>query len=87
MNNYRESNNSKQLKFNYDPASSKEINDCLEDAKDLLLEIGFLYNHTSKARMAKIKGLIQRAESRSEDIAIIRGIIRQIRWFSNSKIN
>ena len=87
LNSYRGSKNYNQKKFNHDPASTKEINACLEDAKDLLLEIGFLYNHTSKARMGKIKGLIQRAESRSEDISMIRGIIRQIRWFSHRKTN
>jgi len=82
LNNYRNSN---KLQFEHDPASSKEIEDCIEDTKDLLLEIGFLYKHTANARMSKIKGLIQRAESRSEDISLIRGIIRQVRWFSNNK--
>ncbi len=87
LNNYRELNDNRKLNLSHDPASSKEIDDCLEDAKDLLLEIGFLYSHTAKARMGKIKGLIQRAESRSEDISLIRGIIRQVRWFSNKRIN
>lgn len=87
LHNYQNENNYNEKKLVYDPASSKEIDDCIEDTKDLLLEIGFLYSHTAKSRMSKIKGLIQRAESRSDDISLIRGIIRQIRWFSNNKTN
>ncbi len=61
-------------------AKVKELNDCLIDAQDVLLEIGFLLQHTSKARMAKFKGLLQRAGVKSEEVALIRGIVRQIRW-------
>ncbi len=67
------------------PASAKELSDFIEDAKELLLEIGFLYNHTANSRMAKIKNLLQRANSSSADISLIRGMIRQVRWFSKSK--
>ncbi len=69
----------------YELASPKELNDCIEDTKNLLLEIGFLQEHTAKARMAKIKTFLNRAEARKEDIYITRGILRQIRWFSKSK--
>ncbi len=69
----------------YELASPKELNDCIEDTKELLLEIGFLQDHTAKARMAKIKSFLTRAEARKEDIYITRGILRQIRWFSKNK--
>tara|TARA_B100001250_G_scaffold25009_1_gene20742 strand:+ start:389 stop:1138 length:750 start_codon:yes stop_codon:yes gene_type:complete len=69
----------------YELASPKELNDCIEDTKELLLEIGFLQDHTAKARMAKIKSFLNRAEARKEDIYITRGILRQIRWFSKNK--
>ena len=69
----------------YELASPKELNDCIEDTKELLLEIGFLQDHTAKARMAKIKSFLTRAEARKEDIFITRGILRQIRWFSKNK--
>ncbi len=71
----------------YTVASPKELNDCIEDIKDLLLEIGFLQNHTAKARMAKIKTFLHRAETRKEDVNILRGMLRQIRWFSKDKSN
>ena len=77
---------SKQETIQYfDPATPKELNECIEDAKNLLLEIGFLHTHTANARMAKIKSLLHRAEARSEDLALIRGVLRQTRWFSKNK--
>ncbi|AAQ00189.1 MULTISPECIES: RNA methyltransferase [Prochlorococcus] len=82
---YNETSNHKKNFITYKTASAKELNDCLDDVKKLLLEIGFLYDHTANARMSKIKGLLQRAEARSKDVSLIRGILRQIRWFSKKK--
>ena len=52
----------------------------LDDAQDLLLEIGFLLEHTVSARMAKLQNLLQRASARREEVALLRGMIRQVRW-------
>ena len=52
----------------------------LEDAKDLLLEAGFLLSHTASARMAKVRDLLQRAAVRPEEVALLRGMVRQLRW-------
>ena len=70
--------------FNY--PYPKDLDNFLKDAENLLLEIGFLYKHTKKARMAKIKGFLQRGEVREEEISLFRGIIRQLRWFNDKKI-
>ena len=67
------------------PASPKQIEDCLNDAEALLLQIGFLYSHTSKARMSKLKALLQRAEVQPKEISLIRGIVRQMRWAINNQ--
>ena len=67
------------------PALPKQIDDFLKDSEDLLLEIGFLLEHTSDARMSKIRCLLQRAEVRSEEVSLIRGILRQVRWAINNK--
>ncbi len=67
------------------PASAIQLNDFLNDAKDLLLEIGFLLEHTSNSRMRKVKDLLQRAEIRSNEVSLLRGMVRQIRWAINSK--
>ena len=78
-------NNTASIKNSINPASAKELNDFIQDAQKLLLGIGFLHKHTANSRMAKIKNLLQRAEASSQDVSLIRGILRQVRWFSNSK--
>ena len=74
----------KSLSINsYIPSSPKQLNDFILDAQELLIEIGFLLQHTANARMTKVKSLLKRAEIRSEEIALLRGMIRQIRWAIN----
>ena len=62
------------------PASAREIEDFLKDAERLLKNVGFLLEHTSKARMSKVRILLQRAKIRGEEVSLIRGMVRQIRW-------
>ena len=57
-----------------------QLDACLSDAEDLLLEAGFLLEHTAKARMAKVRALLQRALARPEEVALLRGMVRQLRW-------
>lgn len=52
----------------------------LADAEELLLAVGFLYPHTAAARMARLRGLLQRAGLTPEDTALLRGMVRQCRW-------
>jgi len=54
----------------------------LADAEALLLEVGFLYPHTARARMAKLRQLLLRAEASADDVALLRGMVRQLRWAS-----
>ena len=61
-------------------AAPAQLIDCLDDAEDLLLEAGFLLKHTARARMAKIKGLLQRSLVSPEELAMLRGMVRQLRW-------
>ena len=63
-----------------DPAPAGQMNAFLEDAEDLLLEVGFLLDHTASARMAKVRDLLQRASTRGSEVALLRGMIRQLRW-------
>lgn len=51
----------------------------------LLLQIGYLYPHTAKARMAKFRRLFNRAGLSRDEIAMLRGILRQMEWFSQSQ--
>tara|TARA_B100000700_G_scaffold330914_1_gene459973 strand:+ start:2803 stop:3486 length:684 start_codon:yes stop_codon:yes gene_type:complete len=66
-------------------ANQSEINDFIDDARKLLLEIGFLHEHTSQARMRKIRRMLNKSELNENDIAILRGIIKQLKWAINQK--
>jgi tRNA/rRNA methyltransferase len=75
--------------FTCPPAASHEVSsrgaleDALEDAEALLLQVGFLLPHTAAARMAKVRALLQRAEVSSAEVALLRGMVRQLRWAAN----
>jgi len=72
--------NLKSRGINNSPAPVKQLEDCLDDLSEVLLEIGFLMEHTQEARMSKFKSLLQRAEVKSEEVALIRGVVRQMKW-------
>ncbi len=63
-----------------DPAGPMALEACLNDAQNLLLEVGFLLDHTARARMAKVRGLLQRGLIRADEVALLRGMVRQLRW-------
>ena len=65
-----------------EPCQRERLEAALTDAEELLLEVGFLYPHTAQARMAKLRALLQRAEIRDEEVALLRGMVRQLRWAS-----
>ena len=46
----------------------------------VLLKIGYLYPHTAPSRMRKFRQLGHRADLSSQDVAMLRGILRQIDW-------
>ena len=74
------------LDVNTDSMSTpKQLNDFIIDTKELLIEVGFLLSHTAKARMSKIKSLLNRAEITSEEVSLLRGIVRQVRWAIRSR--
>ena len=67
------------------PANLIKLEDCINDAGSLLLDIGFLMKHTYKAKMMKIKQLLLRGEIKDDEVALIRGIISQARWKIKNK--
>ena len=54
----------------------------LAEGEALLLEVGFLLPHTARARMAKLRALLQRAQLTENDVALLRGMVCQLRWAS-----
>ena len=67
------------------PADLNKLEDCINDAGSLLIDIGFLMKHTYKAKMTKIKQLLLRGEIKDDEVALIRGIISQARWKIKNK--
>jgi len=54
----------------------------------MLLRVGYLLKHTSKAKISKFKNFILRANTSMHEINVLRGIVHQINWFlNNSKKN
>ena len=63
-----------------EPSPRAALEAALADAETLLLEVGFLYPHTAHARMAKLRALLQRAQVTDDEVALLRGMVRQLRW-------
>jgi len=68
-------------------ASSKQIYDSFLEIEELLLKVGYLLKHTSKAKISKFKNFILRANTSMHEINVLRGIIHQINWFLNNSKN
>ncbi|MEO0376549.1 MAG: RNA methyltransferase [Cyanobacteria bacterium P01_A01_bin.17] len=62
------------------PATLDQIEAHYEQLEALLLEVGFLYPHTAQARMMKLRRLFNRANLSESEVAMLRGIHRQISW-------
>ncbi|MEB3333162.1 MAG: TrmH family RNA methyltransferase [Synechococcaceae cyanobacterium] len=65
-----------------EPCARQELEAALADARALLLEVGFLLPHTARARMAKLRALLQRAQVSQAEVALLRGMVCQLRWAS-----
>ena len=69
-------------------ASSKQIHDSFLEIEEMLLRVGYLLKHTSRAKISKFKNYISRANTSMHEMNVLRGIVHQINWFlRNSKRN
>ena len=53
--------------------------------EDVLLEIGYLQPHTAPVKMEKFRRLFNKANLQPEEVAMLRGILRQVGWAVNNK--
>lgn len=60
--------------------SLDELENYYGHLENLLLKIGYLYPHTTSRRMEKIRRIYNRASLSSEEVAMLRGMLRQIEW-------
>ena len=65
-------------------ASLDQIDGFHQDLEAILLKIGYLYPHTAASRMAKLRQLLHRAEPNSQELAMLRGVLRQVNWAIDS---
>ena len=51
-----------------------------QDLETLLLKIGYLYPLTAPSRMTKLRHLLHRAGPDPAELAMLRGVLRQVNW-------
>lgn len=61
-------------------ADVKAVEGYYNQLESLLLEIGYLYPHTAATRMAKFRRLYNRVNLKQEEVSMLRGVLRQVRW-------
>ncbi len=61
-------------------APLEALEDYYQHLEAVLLQIGFLYPHTAAARMAKLRRLGHRAQLSPAELALLRGLLRQVEW-------
>jgi tRNA/rRNA methyltransferase len=61
-------------------ASLDQIEGFHQDLEAILLKIGYLYPHTAPSRMTKLRHLLHRAGPDPAELAMLRGVLRQVNW-------
>lgn len=62
------------------PVSMEALEAYYQHLETLLLRIGYLYPHTAKARMEKLRRMYNRTTLSQEEVAMLRGILSQVEW-------
>jgi tRNA/rRNA methyltransferase len=62
------------------PASLDQLEAYFNQLEELLLTIGYLHPHTAVSRMATLRDLAKRSDPSHQEVAMLRGMIRQIKW-------
>ena len=65
---------------NQETASLDALELYYQQLESLLLKIGYLYPHTAESRMTKFRLLFNRAQPSANEVAMLKGIIRQMEW-------
>ena len=55
-----------------------------QQLEEVLLRIGYLYPHTAKRRMEKFRLMFNRSSLSANEVAMLRGILRQIEWATHT---
>jgi tRNA/rRNA methyltransferase len=67
------------------PAEIDRLEGFYQHLERLLLEIGYLHEHTAESRMQKFRLLFNRAMPTDDEVAMLRGILSQMKWATQQK--
>lgn len=68
------------ISTNPETASLDLLEGYYQHLEAVLLQIQYLYPHTTASRMKKFRNLFKRANLTAEEVAMLRGILRQTTW-------
>lgn len=68
-----------------DAATLDDLDGYYQHLESILLKIGYLYPHTASSRMRKFRQIGHRAALSTQDVAMLRGILRQIDWATHQE--
>lgn len=63
-----------------DLANIEELEGYYQHLESLLLRVNYLYPHTAPKKMEKLRRIVNRANLSTQELAMIRGILRQVEW-------
>jgi tRNA/rRNA methyltransferase len=63
-----------------EPATIDQIDRYLGQLETLLLDVGYLYPHTAPSRIAKLRRIYNRSSLSEEELALLWGMCKQLRW-------
>ena len=66
-------------------APINELEGYFQHLERVLLKVEYLYSHTAASRMRKFRQLLNRASPTSQEVAMLRGILRQTEWALSEK--
>ncbi len=68
-----------------DLAPMDAINQYVAHLENVLLNIGYLHPHTAASRMQKFRQMALRSQLSQLELAMLRGILRQVEWAAHQK--
>lgn len=75
-----QSSKTQSSKVQSSKAQLNELEGYYQHLEQVLLKVEYLYSHTASSRMRKFRQLLNRAEPTSQEVAMLRGMLRQTEW-------
>ncbi|MBF2058613.1 MAG: RNA methyltransferase [Cyanobacterium sp. T60_A2020_053] len=70
-----------------DLATLKDLEGYYQHLESLLLRVNYLYPHTAPVQMSKFRRIFNRNQLQTQEVAMLRGILRQIEWHLSNEDN